>query len=233
MMLSSYLLLLPILIPRVLFTVIGILIGFSLPFLATSINKYKLNKYDREYDIEHEYKGYLPFITALLLSVFVFIATFIYSVPIMIPVFIFLSLAIVVTLVDMKIRLIPNEIVIGIFVLGILFRFLEEGVTGLLNSFIAFLIVLGLLLLTSAVTFLIRRTFGAGAGDLKLMAVIAVAAGIPGVLYFLIGMSVALIIYVIYGTLTKKLTLGSAFPMSGPIMAGFVYYLLHEIIPFF
>lgn len=138
-----------------------------MPFFATSINKYKLNKYNREYDIEHKYKGYLPFITALLLFVFVFMATFIYSVPVMIPVFIFLSLAIVVTLVDMKIRLIPNEIVIGILISGILFRFLKEGATGLINSFIAILIVLGLLLLTSAVTFLIRRTFGAGAADLK------------------------------------------------------------------
>lgn len=67
------------------------------------------------------------------------------------------------------------------------------------------------MLLTSAVTFLIRRTFGAGAGDFKLMAVIAAAAGMPGVLYFLIGMSVALIVYVIYGTLTKKTELRICF----------------------
>ena len=230
-MFSSYLLL-PIIISRVLFTIIGLIIGFYLPSLATVINKYKLNKYDREYDIEHEYKGYLPFITALLLSVFAFIGTYIYSSLLMILVMLFLILAIVVTLVDMKIRLIPNEFVIGIFILGIIFRLIEEGTKGFSSAFVSFVIVLGLLIFTSAITYFLKGSPGAGAGDLKLMAALSVATGFPGVGYFLFGMSIALIIYVIYGTLTKKLTLGSAFPMSGPIMVGFVFYLLHGILPF-
>lgn len=229
-MLLSYLL--PITMPKIIISIIGLIIGFSMPVVATLVNKYKLNKYDREYDEDHEYKGYTSFVTAVLLFFLFYIAASIYEVPAILIVLVLLTLAVIGTLVDMKIRLIPNELVLIILILGITLRILTEGFAALKGSLIALLLVVVIFGITAGITYMIRGSAGVGAGDFKLMSVIAITLGMPGVVYFLIGMSIALVFYVIYGTITKKLTLGSAFPMCGPIMVGFVYALFYKLAPF-
>ncbi|MCI0503065.1 MAG: prepilin peptidase [Fusobacteria bacterium] len=229
-MLLSYLL--PVTMPKIIISIIGLIIGFSMPVVATLVNKYKLNKYDREYDEDHEYKGYTSFVTAVLLFFLFYIAAAIYKMPVLLIVMIMLMLAVIGTLVDMKIRLIPNELVLIILILGIAFRILSVGFASLKGSLIALVLVIVIFGITAGITYMIRGSVGVGAGDFKLMSVIAIAVGIPGVVYFLIGLSVALVVYVIYGTLTKRLTLGSAFPMCGPIMVGFVYSLFYQMAPF-
>lgn len=229
MIMLSYLNL-PIIVYGAVFAVLGLIIGFYLPFLAKKINIYKLKNYDRKYESKYEYKKFIPFITGILLSIFSFLGTLIYPLFTMILVFILLILGITIALVDMKIRIIPNELVLLLFVIGLAFRIKEDGIKGILNSLIALLIVIAILAIASIITYTLKGDIGAGAGDFKLMLAISVVTGFPGLTYFLIGLAISLIAYFIHGIIRKKITLTKTFPMAGPIIVGLIFYLLNTLI---
>jgi leader peptidase (prepilin peptidase)/N-methyltransferase len=134
-------------------------------------------------------------------------------------------IAIIGTLIDNQIRIIPNELVLMLFIIGLVYRLLVTGFGGLLNSLLAFLFVVVIFSLAAGATFFLKKSIGVGAGDLKLAATIAFIVGLSGVCFFLFGMVAAILIYCLAGLFLRKLTIGSAFPMCGQIMVGFVIAL--------
>ncbi|QEY35673.1 prepilin peptidase [Caproiciproducens galactitolivorans] len=136
----------------------------------------------------------------------------------------FVAITAVATVIDHKIRIIPNEICLALVVFGLAYRFLVNGIYGLLESVEACALVIGIFLIYYVI-FCRRKGFynGIGAGDIKLALSTAVVVGFPAVMTSLLYMSAALIIYCVGGLLLKKLTLTSLFPMCGFIMIGFLF----------
>lgn len=137
----------------------------------------------------------------------------------------FCMIAIAATLVDHRIRMIPNEMVLLLFALGLGYRVMVAGFSGLLYSLLASLITAGVFLLAMGVVFLLKKNIGVGAGDLKLAVTASFIVGLSGIYLFLFGMVAAMLLYCLGGLLLKKLTMYSTFPMCGQIMAGFVFAL--------
>lgn len=143
---------------------------------------------------------------------------------------IFWLIAIIGTLVDNQIRVIPNELVLMLLIVGLVYRriFTENGT--LMESLAALLLAVGILASSAGITFFFKKNIGIGAGDVKLIAAIAFIMGLSGVYLFLFGMVLAILIYCIFGLASGKLIIGSSFPMCGQIMAGFVIALF---VPYF
>lgn len=137
------------------------------------------------------------------------------------------SCAIAFALIDLKIHLIPNEMVLAMLVLGIIYQAVQYGwkamgigLLGLVITGVAFLI-LGLIIGLEKI----------GAGDVKLVAVMAAVLGYPFLLYALLGMSVLLIGYIVIGISIGKLTHVTMFPFAPFMMAGQILALMMMVLP--
>jgi len=136
------------------------------------------------------------------------------------------TVAILIFVIDLQIRLIPNELVLIMFGLGAAFQITYFGWEALLPALICMLAV-GLLF------FLVGSFIGlnqVGAGDIKLAAVMGLILGYPYITIALIGMSMALLAFCLGGLLMKKLTIYSTFALAPFMMFGTVGALLYMII---
>lgn len=137
------------------------------------------------------------------------------------------SFAIAFAYIDLKIHLIPNEMLLGMLAIGVLYQTIHYGwkamgigLLGLIITGAAFMI-LGLIIGLEKI----------GAGDVKMAAVMAAVLGYPFILYALLGMSVLLIGYIIIGISIGKLTQVTMFPFAPFIMAGQIFALMMMILP--
>ena len=125
----------------------------------------------------------------------------------------------VVTYLDNRYRIIPNESCLIVLAAGLVYRLAKDGPVGLAGALAAMLISVAVCLAASILT---AGGGGIGAGDVKLMAACCFLAGMPGFLKVLVCMSLALGVYCIYGLKSRMLTLKSTFPMGGFIAMGLV-----------
>lgn len=137
------------------------------------------------------------------------------------------SFAIAFAFIDLKIHLIPNEMVLGMLAIGILYQTFHYGwkamgigLLGLIIAGAAFMI-LGLIIGLEKV----------GAGDVKLAAVMVAVLGYPFMLYALLGMSVLLIGYIAIGIAIGKMTHVTMFPFAPFMMAGQILALMMMVLP--
>lgn len=135
------------------------------------------------------------------------------------------------TTVDSYIRIIGNEMLLVMLPIGLLYRILAGGFSSLLGSLAA----LGVVILTFGLAMLgtmkLKGVFGVGMGDIKLAMVIALTVGWPGVLTFLGGMAIAIIVHCVVGLRARVLRKDSFFPMCGMIMAGLLFALYFDVLP--
>lgn len=199
-------------------------IGFLIPFITDKIIIYKCRKTGKplpEYGYSYLGRAIIIVISAALAALCADCVP-----PIQIIFYVlFATAAIIGTIIDKKLRIIPNELVLALLVVGLVFRLLVSGFKGLLDSLAALLIVLVIFALAAAATKFISKNIGVGAGDMKLAAVAAFIVSLSGMFYFLIGLAVFVGIYCIVGLFLHMLTTKSTFPMCGQIMAGFLFAL--------
>jgi prepilin signal peptidase PulO-like enzyme (type II secretory pathway) len=135
------------------------------------------------------------------------------------------SLAILISIIDLRIRIVPNELVLAMCAAGVVFQLTFFGIRLLLSSVF---IMLGMMILFTAVAGFVG--FGkVGAGDVKLAGVMGFSLGYPSILTALAAMSAALLIYSLGGLITRKLTLKSAFPFAPFMMLGLAVSLLRIV----
>lgn len=131
------------------------------------------------------------------------------------------------TIVDNKVRIIPNELVLLILFLAVPYRFLDGGFYYLLNSVAS---TLGVLLFLVGTFFVIRMFLAsvvpAGAGDLKLIMAMGFVLGYPNILYGMFYTMIVMVGYIGFGLVTGRLTFRSYIPMAGFIMTGLIIGLL-------
>ena len=96
--------------------------------------------------------------------------------------FVFISVLITISFIDMDHQIIPDRISIpGIFIFASSFYFLPEMT--FLQSFTGILAGGGILYAVAAFYYLLRKQEGMGGGDIKLLAMIGAATGVKGVLF--------------------------------------------------
>lgn len=219
-----------LLMKMVIYALAGAVFGwFSLP-LAERVIAYKFRKKNKEvpaYIWNTEEK-----LTCILAAVLLSMSAG-YCFPAVQSVLIcgFFFIAIIGTLVDYRIRIIPNELVLLVFLLGLLLNLTEGGAGQLISSVISCLCTFALFLLTARITYCFVKSMGVGAGDVKLASAVAFAVGASRLSWFYLGIAVSLLAYIFIGFYLKRIKIGSTFPMGGQIMAGLVVaFLLPELM---
>lgn len=132
------------------------------------------------------------------------------------------TLSVIIAIIDLQIRLIPNELVLALLVLGLIFQITYFGKESLPSSILT---MFGMMLIFSVVAG--AMGFGkVGAGDVKLAGAIGLTLGYPNILTALIVLAALIVIYCSIGLATKRLTLRSMFPFAPFMMAGTVSALI-------
>lgn len=203
---------------------IGLAAGWFIPEAGEKLMSYKASKKMKEYPVYGNAAGkkwlYMAG-TALAL-----IASALEPSPWKAVFFALLSyLMFVVTYLDNRYRIIPNEAVLVTLGAGLLYGLAVKGPAGLAGSLAA--MACGVLVCGAAAA-LTRGEGAVGAGDVKLMAVCCCMAGMPDFMNVLLYMALTLGVYCIGGLKTKRLTLKSYFPMGGFIAAGLVLSLYQQ-----
>lgn len=209
---------------EVLFATLSGITSFLIPGLAYYYANYKMKKRGKEAPLQ-QLSQWAPIIATALGISLAWIALHEMTFWESIFCILFYWFAVFGVCVDSHIRIIGNEMLIAMLGLGICYRLLEGGPSSFLGSLAGLAITTGLFAATAGITFIRRMSSGVGMGDIKLAMVIAITVGWPNVLYFLGGMAVVMILYIAFSVLSKRLLLHSAFPMCGPIMAGFLIAL--------
>lgn len=217
-------------IKMVIYALAGVVFGwFSLP-LAERIIIYKLRKKSKEVPayVWNAGEKRICILATVLLSV-----SAAYCFPAVQSIWIcgFFFIVIIGTIVDYRIRIIPNELVLLVFLLGLFLNLTEGGIGRLFSSVVSCLCTFALFLLAARITYCFVKNMGVGAGDVKLASAAAFAVGASRLSWFYLGIAVSLMIYILAGIYLKRIKIGSTFPMGGQIMAGLVVaFLLPELM---
>lgn len=132
--------------------------------------------------------------------------------------------------IDQRIRIIPNEMVLCVLVIGLIYQFVSNGFHGLSTGLIAMLLTGILFFATAFLTKAFSGSLGVGAGDIKLAIALSFMLGLPNILTFLIGIVLCLLIYIVIGFYTKTMYIGSTFPMCAQLMGGALFALYYPVI---
>lgn len=140
--------------------------------------------------------------------------------------------AAVISMIDFRARIIPNELVMILSAVGFAYSLVTKGLQGLGVALIA-PVVLFILFMIIMVGFqkLAGKQFVMGAGDLKLMMAASLVVGnLAGFQIFLLGMAGFMMAYILIGLGLKKITLYSLYPMAAFIMLGMLLGLFERIL---
>ena len=145
----------------------------------------------------------------------------------------FVSIALISSWVDILIRIIPNEIVLIVAALGIVFRIVCAIVDpwSLLGGFASFALTLGMF---SLAMFIGRKRWngrGVGAGDFKLAMIASFIVGFPGIAYFYIALCITMLVYFAYMIARRSFGFFVWFPMCSFLMIALLVGLIYSYIP--
>jgi prepilin signal peptidase PulO-like enzyme (type II secretory pathway) len=146
------------------------------------------------------------------------------SVPEAVDFSLMVSAAVVFTLIDMGIRVIPNELVAALLTLSAALALLEKGFAVLPGRLAGLLTALALFL----VAMLIAGPGKVGGGDVKLAAAVGFAAGFPNVLAAVLLMALAAAATGAAGMAARKMGRRTPMPFAGFLMAGLVIALIMD-----
>lgn len=132
------------------------------------------------------------------------------------------SMAVVFTLVDVRIRIIPNELVAALLCLTAMMAWLENGFAGTLGRLAGFLTALTLFL----VAMLIAGPGKVGGGDVKLAAAVGFAAGFPDVLVAILAMALLASLTGGIKIALKKMGRTAPMPFAGFLTGGLVVTMI-------
>ena len=208
------------------FGIFGIGLGWLIPAIADKIVIFKNKKRNVE-TIVWRFDGKPLMVLLAILNglLWAYAGLSVKSIPLAFFVALIFTLAILISVIDLRIRLIPNELLLFILIPGAAFQLLYFGRTAL---FVAATCGIAVGLIFTAVAGIMG--FGkVGAGDVKLSAIMGFVLGYPHILVGLIGMSAALLIYCSVGLVTRKLKLNSMFAFAPFMMLGTIFALVYSI----
>lgn len=208
---------------------IAIILSLYLPALSQKIVQYKIKQ--RQYEIKKISFSIYTRIFIVLVNVTIFMMATIYeSHNSCIYLMIFSELAIVGALVDYQLRIIPNELLIVLLIIGIVFKISNNTILNIVQEIEGLLLIIVIFAGTAFVTKLFSNDIGIGAGDIKLSIIIAFILGYPNVIFFLLGTAIFIGIFSIVGIFFGIIGPKDTFPMCGFLMSGFCLALFQNSV---
>lgn len=210
----------------IVYGITGLFCGFMIPYVSNKIISSKMKQKKTEIKYNFLESGLFRFVICILNGVAWAFAGMQLD-PIVALLFsILFSLAVLFSIIDIRIHIIPNQLVLITFAVGALFQFIHFGGKSLLIAAICSLVMMVLFTIVGFIVGLNK----VGAGDVKLAGVMGMVLGYPLILVAVFSMSLALIAYCVIGISINKLTLVSMFPFAPFMMLGMVIALGSSIL---
>ena len=130
--------------------------------------------------------------------------------------------AIALTAIDMKIRIIPNELVAALLAMSVAFAIMENGFAVLPSRLLGLVVSLVLFLATA----LLGGQGKIGGGDIKLAVAIGFAAGFPNILIAVVAMGAAALVSWFIKTTPWSIRIKTPMPFAGFMMIGLIAALI-------
>ena len=201
----------------IVFGIIGLVIGYKIIDISNKIIKYKRPEAEFSEDSFLNFNIMQVLITivtgvlwALTGSMNNVVIAFIISLQI--------TLGIIIAYIDAKIRIIPNELVLTMIILGILFQTINFGFKALAGAAISMAVMM--VVFTAVAGFV---GFGkVGAGDVKLAGAMGLSLGYPLIITAIGIMAVALLVFIAIGMALKKIYLSTMLPFAPFMIVGYI-----------
>jgi leader peptidase (prepilin peptidase)/N-methyltransferase len=199
------------------FGMAGLCIGYKVPDISDRIIRYKrpeMQNDRKSFLNSHAMQFIITIITGALWSLLgnmnnIFVALLIAFQ---------ITIGIITAFIDIKIRIIPNELIFIMVILGLLFQIFNFGFKNLIVSAIAMIVMMAVF--TAVAGFV---GFGkVGAGDVKLAGAMGISLGYPLIIAAITVMAVVLLIFILIGMAMQKIYLSTMLPFAPFMIAGYI-----------
>lgn len=206
---------------------VGAALGFQIPDIAQNIALYKCRKKNLVLAQDSRYTDSLLKLILCMLNGSAWILSGLLAEHFWTAILIsfLFTTAILIAIIDLRIRIVPNELLLVMALVGVSFQAVQFGFTAILTSILC---MLAMIIFFSAVASFTGFD-KVGAGDVKLAGVMGLALGYPNIITALVIMSAVFLLYSFVGLLIKKLTLKSILPFAPFMMTGMVIALTYTI----
>lgn len=197
--------------------VAGLCIGGYIPALSERVLSYKERKRGKKYEPCGSYRLWERQLYALGMAVLWISAICLFPPDKAILIQVLSVFVFSISYIDHMYRIIPNEIVMILLGTGVVHQMLLGGMPAFLKA----LAMIGLSIAICGLSALLVRSRGAvGAGDVKLLAAVALLTGYPQFMDALLLTSVSAAMYCLAGLYTGRMNWKSYFPMGSFIAGG-------------
>lgn len=205
----------------IVFASLGLFIGYMIPDMSIKIIKYKKKSINRE---ENQVLDKLINILLILFNsaAWFYTASTADNLFVATLVCIQISLGIILAFIDVKIRIIPNELILVLLALGVTFQAFNYGYEGILGAIISMVFII--IVFTALATFM--GLGKVGAGDVKLAGTMGFALGYPSIITAMGAMAAVLLIFILIGFATKKIRMTTMLPLAPFLVAGYIFALV-------
>jgi len=212
----------------IIFGLLGCGIGFFIPRVSNQIIEIKLTQRQRQKDTN--FLDQKKWVILMIICNGLFWGVSGYFAPNILTgllICCLVTMAIMFTVIDMIIHIIPNEMLLVGLVLGIVFQLSTFG----LKHFWIALACMATIVVMFTIVGLILGLNKIGAGDVKLAGLMGLILGYPLILYAILMMCVALILYTVVGLSTGKMTHVTMFAFAPFLMLGLITGLALVLFP--
>jgi leader peptidase (prepilin peptidase)/N-methyltransferase len=201
----------------IIFGIIGLIIGYKITDISNKIINYKRLETDIDENNFLNSKIMLVLITVITVVLWALSGS-INNTIIGLLISAQITIGIIIAYIDVKIRIIPNELVLAMIIVGILFQAINFGLLALIGAVISMIVMM--VVFTSVASFV---GFGkVGAGDVKLAGAMGLSLGYPLIITALGVMAVALLIFILTGMVLKKIYLSTMLPFAPFMIIGYI-----------
>jgi leader peptidase (prepilin peptidase)/N-methyltransferase len=207
----------------IIFGLVGLIIGYKIPKISIKIIEYKKRKTNKNIEVANYNSRIFTYCLCIFnAAAWILGPIYIDNAFMALVICIQITLGIIVAFIDIKIRIIPNELVLTMFVMGIIFQTINYGLQGIAGSIVCMIFIM--LVFTAVAGFM---GFGkVGAGDVKLAGAIGFSLGYPLVVIAMISMAIVLLAYILIGLALKKIELTTMLPLAPFLATGYIFSLL-------
>ncbi|MGD9567374.1 MAG: prepilin peptidase [Sedimentibacter sp.] len=204
----------------VIIGIAGLLIGYKIPEFSQKIMQYKKGKNFKEIGEESfNINMLLCLFNGMIWGYSFYRLDNIFHVALIV---ILMTLGLIIAYIDVKIRIIPNELILVILTLGIVFQITYFEFRALVGAAISMIVMM--VVFTAVAGFV---GFGkVGAGDVKLAGVMGLSLGYPLIITAIGIMAIVLILFILSGMALKKIYLSTMLPFAPFMITGYITALL-------
>lgn len=207
----------------IIFGILGLLCGYKIPEISLTIMEYKKGK--DNFNISYDFLFSKIFKLSCCIingAAWVFSILYMNNALIAFLVGIQITLGLIIAFIDINIRIIPNELVIAMMILGLIFQTIKYGLIALMSSIICMVVMMTIFISVAGFVGLGK----VGAGDVKLVGAMGLALG-PHLIIIAVGsMAIVLLMYIVVGMILKKVYLSTMLPLAPFIISGYIVALL-------